>query len=59
MSAFNSSAATGFSTKSLDSQNNSLDLKQIHKQWCVQGEASKALASGPPFLGTPLLVLRA
>jgi len=30
MSAFNSSAATGFSTKSLDSQKNSLHLKQIH-----------------------------
>ena len=31
MSAFNSTAATGFSTKSVDSQKNSLDLKQIHK----------------------------
>jgi len=30
MSAFNSSVATGFSTKSLDSQKNLLDLKQIH-----------------------------
>jgi len=32
MSAFNSTAATatGFSTKSLDLQKNSLDLKQIH-----------------------------
>jgi len=30
MSAFNSSAATSFSTKSLDSQKNALDLKQIH-----------------------------
>jgi len=29
-SAFNSSAATGFSAQSLDSQKNSLDLKQIH-----------------------------
>jgi len=23
-------------------------------QWCVQGEASEALASGPPFWGSPL-----
>ena len=30
MSAFNSSAVTGFSTKSPDSQKNSLDLKRIH-----------------------------
>jgi len=30
MSAFSSSAATGFSTKSVDSQKNSLDMKQIH-----------------------------
>jgi len=30
MSAFNRTAATGFSTKSVDSQKNSLDLKQIH-----------------------------
>jgi len=30
MSLFNISAVTGFSTKSLDSQKNSLDLKQIH-----------------------------
>ena len=30
MSAFNSTAATGFSTKSVDSQKNSRDLKQLH-----------------------------
>jgi len=30
ISAFSSSAATGFSTNSVDSQKNSLDLKQIH-----------------------------
>jgi len=30
MSAFSSTAATGFYTKSVDSQKNSLDLKQIH-----------------------------
>jgi len=30
MSAFNSTAATSSSTKSVDSQKNSLDLKQIH-----------------------------
>jgi len=30
MSAFNSNDATGFSTKSLHSQKNSLDLKQIY-----------------------------
>jgi len=30
MSAFNSSAATAFSIKSVDTQKNSLHLKQIH-----------------------------
>jgi len=30
-----------------------------HRQRCVWGEASEALASGPPFLRVPLEVLRA
>jgi len=30
MSSVSSSAATGFSAKSVDSQKNSLDMKQIH-----------------------------
>ena len=29
-------------------------LCEYNNQWCVQGEASEALASGPPFLGAPL-----
>jgi len=28
-------------------------------QWCVYGEASEALASGPPFSGAPLEALQA